>query len=113
MRNGRAEACGPAGTIDRLDRLPATARRLWRATSNSDCKRWRATVNDGGCIEFARSSSVALGGGAVFGGEAQRESTRGANGLRTVLAAVAAIGDSNSNLHDLVCIFEADDDGRK
>jgi hypothetical protein len=70
-------------------------------------------VNAGGCIAPTPSSSVALGGGAVLGGEAQRESTRGANGLRPVLAAVAAVGDSNSNLHDLICIVEADDDGRK
>ncbi len=56
---------------------------------------------------------MALGGGDILSGEAQRKPARGANGLRPVLAAVAAIGDSDPNLHDLVCIVEADDDGRE
>ena len=56
---------------------------------------------------------MGLGGGGVIGREAQREPTRGANGVRAVLAAVAAIVDSDPDLHDLVRIVEADDDGRE
>jgi hypothetical protein len=60
-----------------------------------------------------RARSVAVAGGAVIFGETQRETARGANGLRPVLAAVAAIADSDPNLHDLVRVVEADDDGRE
>jgi len=61
----------------------------------------------------ARARSVALGGAAFVGGEAQCKPTRRANGLRSVLAAVAAVGDSDPDLHDLVRVVEADDDGRE
>jgi hypothetical protein len=56
---------------------------------------------------------VALAGGAVFSGETQREPARGADGVRPVLAAVAAVGDSDPDLHDLARIVEADDNGRE
>ena len=56
---------------------------------------------------------MAFGGGAIFGGEAQRESSGGANGVRPILAAVAAVGDSDPHLHDLARVVEAHDDGRE